>query len=67
METRREGLINFEAIADDYDYDTGEMGELEWEYNHDHVTSDDEDLSGSHESSESSYSPSSGSVMNIDS
>ena len=67
MQTKR-GSIDLDDIEDDYDRETSEVGELEWEYESDVADSDEEAAYGTQESSGSSYSPSvTESMMDIDS
>ena len=70
LATSRKGSIDLDVIEDndDYDYDTGDLRELEWDYESDVMDSNDEDVYAAQESSGSSYSPSvTESMMDIDS
>jgi len=68
MGQRRDGEIDLESIEDDFESDEGnEDGELEWDYESDVGDEDDGLEEGCQEfSGDSSYSPSIGSMMEVD-
>ena len=69
MGQRRDSEIDSESVEDDFESDEGNEGhgDLEWEYESDVGEEDDGLEEGGQESSgDSSYSPSTGSMMEVD-
>ena len=69
MGQRGETEVDLESVEDDFESDGGNegQGELEWDYESDVGDEDDGLEEGGQESSgDSSYSPSTGSMMEVD-